>query len=301
MNKKVSTALNMFQVVLNILTGFNAVWSGFTAFANGVVSFTGKKNEVESTALKQQNSLKMYTENKRKVKMVMANTALVTRGKVCAFASNTGNTILLGLMKISFSKLFHLKDSASIGYADTIYNAAVAMTPAEQTAYDITPAELTNLRKTIDDFSNLPSPIQMRAVRKQLTDLLPVLCKETTASLTEVLDGLMHDYKETHPDFYAQYFNARQLLDSHRHTTLQGSAIDQLTGHDLQNVKVIIASSTGSFEEMTDVQGNFKQQISPEINYSATFILSGYEPQVYENINLNRGEHEKLLVKLRKS
>ena len=230
----------------------------------------------------------------------MAGAALVTRGKISAFASVTGDTILLNKMKISLSKLFYRRDDTCIAYAEMIYDAASAMTPAERTAYDISAQELVDLRDAIDTFKNIPSPIQMRAIRKQLTALLPQLFTEGTAILTEVVDGLMEQFKESNPDFYEQYFNARRTYEAHRHTTLLGTAIDQLTGEDLSDVQVIITSDTDTFEESTDVQGSYRQQLSPETNYKVKFALPDYEEQEFENINLNRGQHETLNVKLRK-
>ncbi|MEO5572283.1 MAG: carboxypeptidase regulatory-like domain-containing protein [Bacteroidia bacterium] len=300
MKKSLSSTRNMYQIVLNILFFFDAVWSLSASVASTVTSFRNKTLEIDDTAEAQQNSLKMYSQNKREKKRAMAEKALVTRGKAAAFASVTGDTVLFGKLKISFTKLFRRKDTTSIGYAETIYDAAVAMTPAQRIAYEISDQEILELRKAIDTFINLPSPIQMRAVRKQLTALLPELFKEGTAILTDQLDGLMEQYKESNPDFYNQYFNARRTFDSHRHTTIEGIVVDETTGADLQNVQVIITSDDETFQDITDVQAKFKQQISPEVNYKVKFVFPDYEPQEFENVNLTRGEHERLLVKLKK-
>ena len=41
-------------------------------------------------------------------------------------------------------------------------------------------------------------------------------------------------------------------------------------------------------------------RIEPEINYKIKFILDEYEIEEFENVNLNRGEHERLKVKMKK-
>lgn len=81
--------------------------------------------------------------------------------------------------------------------------------------------------------------------------------------LRDCLDNLMGNFEISDSAFFSQYFNATQIFDSHRHTTVEGTTTDETTGADLPNVQVLITPSTENFEEMTDVQGSFKQQISP--------------------------------------
>jgi hypothetical protein len=300
MDKKSSSIRNMYQLILNILVLFDTIWSPVASVSAAVTSYRNKVKLIDDTAEEQQNSIKLYSPNKRKKKRTMADKALVTRGKLSAFAAVTGDAILLEKMKISFSKLFHMKDTACIGNAEMIYNAALELTPAQRTAADISSVEMDDLRSAIDNFKNVPSPIEMRAARKQLTETLSQMFTEGNAFLTDVLDGLMEQFKESNPDFYVRYFNARRTFETHRHTTLQGFTIDETTGEDLSDVQVIITSDEETFEESTDVQGTFKQQISPETNYKVKFVLPQYEDQEFENVKLNRGQHETLNVKLKK-
>ena len=60
MKKNLSSNRNMYQVVINILTFFAAIWSGIPSFAAGVDSFKKKVNDIDDTAEQQINSIK-YT------------------------------------------------------------------------------------------------------------------------------------------------------------------------------------------------------------------------------------------------
>jgi hypothetical protein len=299
-DSKQSRTRNMYQVVINILQAFVAVWTSYTPFSDAVTLFQSDVSEIDDVKEKQQQILSGYAINKKQKKKDMATIASIISKKVRGFAADSGDSILYNQMKISFTRLFRTRDTDSVGFAELIHTAANAMTPEQRTAYKISAADLTLLRNSIDTFKTLPSPADVKAIRKQLTESLPGMFNKTTGVLKNTIDNLISDYMVSHPDFYGQYFNARRTFESHRHTTVEGTTIDAATGEDLSNVQVSITSSSGNFQELTDVQGSFKQQIEPEVTYTAKFILPGYETVEYDNIKLSRGVHEKFDVKLNK-
>lgn len=202
-------------------------------------------------------------------------------------------------MKISYSNLFYVKDTSAIANAEIIYDAAVALTPEQKTAAGISDGDITGLRDSIDAFKELPSPAQMRAIRKANNKKLTKLFKEANLILKDSLTGLMFQFKISNPDFFNQYMNGKSILERHRHTTVIFNAVDE-EGKDLDHVRVLISSDVESFEDMTDTQGIVKQQISPEVNYSALLKLDEYEDQQLEEINLNKGQHQKLVIVMKK-
>jgi hypothetical protein len=299
MNSLHSFKRKMFQLILNILTIFTDLWSGIASVASAVSSFTAKVAQIDGQAAEAvQYSPKSYTANKKKKKREMADNAFKIRGKLSAWAALTGNTTLLNLMKISFYKLYFVKDSKAIINAQSIYDQANALTAAQKTEADITDAEITALNDSMVAYNGILSPEQARAMRKEMNEKLNTLFKEATAILTNSLDGLMYQFEGT--TFYGQYINCRPLHPSHRHTTLEGVAVDAETGEDLKDVKVLITSSKDNFEEMTDVQGLYRRQIDPDLNYSVKFILPEYQEEDFEAIRLKKGQHKKLNVKLKK-
>ena len=90
-------------------------------------------------------------------------------------------------------------------------------------------------------------------------------------------------------------------MESHRHTTIEGVVTDFDSGVDLKAAKVTITAPDKIFEDMTDVQGKFKQQkLNPELNYLVTVELQDCEPYTTMVDDLKPGEHERLTIKLKK-
>lgn len=203
----------------------------------------------------------------------MAARALIVRGKLSAFAAAAGDTILLGKLKIAFYKLYYVKDIKAIANAQIIYDAANDLTPAQRIAAGISDSNITDLFDSITTFKTLPSPDQMRAIKKQLTADLALLFKKSKAILKDSLDGLMYQFHGS--EFYAQYNNVRPLHESHRHTVLTAVAVDE-EGKDLADVQVLFTSDANNFEDMTDEQGIVKQQISPDKDYKVKFVLPDF-------------------------
>lgn len=290
----------MYQTVLNILQTFFAVWSVYIPFSDGVTLFKDDVTDIDALKAKQQQILKGYAITKRNKKKSMANIALDVCKKIRGYASDVGNTTLFNNLRISFTKLFRSPDNDAISYAELIYTAATELSDAEKLKYKVSDADILALRTAITDFQDVPSPEQMKKVKKTFTKDLSLLFDKTTGVLTNKLDNLINEFRVSNPDLYAQYKAGRRTYTSHRHTTIEGDTVDATTGEDLSAVKVLIESPDGTFEDMTNIQGYFKRKIEPEINYKIKFILDEYEIEEFENVNLNRGEHERLKVKMKK-
>ena len=62
---------------------------------------------------------------------------------------------------------------------------------------DITADEITALTDAIQTFKELPSPEQMKAIRKQFTSELKALIKKANNIIIDSLDGLMYQLHGT--------------------------------------------------------------------------------------------------------
>jgi len=80
--------------------------------------------------------------------------------------------------------------------------------------YNITQAKLTALGKKIDAFKKAsPKPRQRVAKKAAANKALPRLFLRARTLLTRTLDRLMVQFKETNPDFYAEYKTARKIVN----------------------------------------------------------------------------------------
>ena len=117
----------------------------------------------------------------------------------------------------------------------------------------------------------------------------------------------MQTFRDSEPDFYTEYFDARKIVDLMRHTAIEGNVTNS-EGDDLRKVKITFKGKdkvTGEeklvYEEMSSKDGNFiKRELNPEFGWDVTFELPTYTPKTFASIDLKAGEHEKLEVKLEK-
>jgi len=96
----------------------------------------------------------------------------------------------------------------------TIYNA-VNEVIAELADYGITPAKLSSFKKKIDAFEKVKvAPRQSLVEQSAASQLLTQLVGESVRILNDDLDGLMVQFEEAAPNFYAEYFAARVIVDA---------------------------------------------------------------------------------------
>ena len=308
MKKNFNNLKNMFSSVQAIILYYIAVWTGYVPFETSNAKFNTVVGKIEDNEEIQKILTKGWTVAKRTKKRNMAKKAMEICRKIRAFASSKKDSALFGRMQITYSKIYYGTANVALAYANNILTEANAMTPAERTTYDISDGDITALTDLISEFDTAAStPRDRIVIRKAATEKLPLLFKEGSELLTDELDNLMSNYKESEPEFYEQYFNARIIVNQIRHTAIEGNVTD-LEGADLKKVKVTMTGKdkvteevVAVFEEKTDKDGNFiKRELNPELEWDVTFELVEYEPQTFEDIDLTAGEHEMLEVKLRK-
>ena len=61
-----------------------------------------------------------------------------------------------------------------------------------------------------------------------------------------------------------------------RHAEITGRVLKKGTSTPLPRVKVIASNGIKTFEDVTDVKGNYKLSVSPEL-YNVQFILPNYQ------------------------
>jgi hypothetical protein len=300
--KRENSLRNMYTAVINEIIYYVAVWTGYLPFETCKSDFDAKLQKIDETEELRNTLLKGFAKTKKAKKKQMSLLANAVCRKVRAYAIDTGNTGLFGQMQISMSKLLYSNSQLSKDFAEQIYAAADGLTAGEKTAYALDGTVLTDFRVALDAYiTYITMPRDKIVARMQAVDLLKELYPQASAILKDRLDNLMSNYQESNPEFYARYFNARIIQDNIRHATIEGTVVDEETGADLKNVKVTFSSGTESFQEMTDVQGAFeRQELNPELEWDVKFELPGYEEQQISEVELNRGEHEKFNVKLKK-
>ena len=285
--------------VVDVLTSNNSVWSTNAPMSAAMEVFNASLVAVDAKVAQQTVNIKAITNSNAINKIAMANQGLNIATSLFAYFNSIGDVVKMGEMKFTFSKLFYCTGYMAKQYAEQIYTTANALAVGVKQNYHFD-TTLPLFRTAIDNFSY--TTVRNSIVgRKEATTLIPVLLKESQVILDDQITNLMNYYRESNPDFWLKFESARKVVHSTRHTTIEGTVTDSDSGADLKAVKVTITAPGKNFEDMTDVQGKFRQQeLNPELNYSVTFELDTYEPFTTTVEDLKAGEHERLSVKLKK-
>ena len=288
----------MIETILSVLGVYTPVWSSSVPTSKAVQDLKDNAAQIDKQATIQSVQTKGFTKTKAGKKKLMAHAAFDTAKKICAFATDSNDQSLFGKMKFTWSKLYYSTDVDARNCAQSIYDAAVALPAAAQTAYGIDPAIL---RTAIDGFVTvLTLPRNQTVIKHIATESIPTYIDKCREIIDNRIMNMMSNWRESNPTFYSQMVAAKKVLDSTQHTTIEG--VVTANGVDLKNVKVTISSPKGKFEEMTDTQGRFKkQELNPEFDYSVTFELDGYESATLAVDDLKPGAKERLQVELKKA
>jgi hypothetical protein len=212
MNQRQENRLTMFKAVAALFQNSSAIWTTVTPVAESFGTFQTLLGQIESTALKQQESQTSgYTSNKNQQKTALAEKAYALVLKLRAFAKRSNNQVLKSAIDISLSSLLQQPEQSLIGQCQIIHDKG-KQHQTEAAAYNISDAELAALQALIDDFKPLAG--FRDAVGDQLsvaTDGLDSLfgqARETLDILDDEVEALISD-----SNFVSAYFEARKTTD----------------------------------------------------------------------------------------
>jgi hypothetical protein len=303
MKKKQTSLRNKYGSILDVFLRFVEIFLGYEPMVSAKDDLTQKTPQIDAADAIQRKLIKGFAKDKKAKKQKQAVKGKALAKKVSAFAFDSGDTTLLGRMRISFSKLLYSNSKAAETYAKTIYDAAFAMSAEDKEKYEITDAELLEFKTMRDLYSAaISAPRDQRVIRKAATDSLPGIFKDAEDIVNERLSNLMANYQFSNPDFYEQYQNALIEINFNRYTVIEGEIIDSDSGEDLSNVKITFTSPEKTFEEMSNHHGNYRrQQLNPELDWDVTYELNNYEKVTKKVKDLVRGKNKVLNIELKKA
>jgi hypothetical protein len=146
--------------------------------------------------------------------------------------------------------------------------------------YEITAGDITAFNDEITAFKGwLPDPRTATAQRKSANDELNRLIPEISDFLTNRLNPAMYLFETDPTSFYADYFNARIIVDPQTQTmALRLHVEDSVTHLPLADVNVHIPSTGDS--RITPESGISEFINLPAGELTVNFNRPGYVPQV---------------------
>jgi len=214
MNAKQDNKVGMFTSVKLACAENSAIWASVPAFGAAFAKFNTCVERIQEFAQKQAERSTGATADKRRCRESMCDAALVIAGAARAFAIDNNNLELAGKVDFSRSTLLGGRDRTSAEKCQTIHRLA-SENLGDLTEHGVTPAKLKGLQTKIDAYmACLQRPRQIIAESKTATAQLEAEIETADQLLTDSLDRLVLQFKDSEPEFYNNYTNARAIVNN---------------------------------------------------------------------------------------
>ena len=293
--------LSMQQATSVVLKNNIALLTGVPNALATITEFNACKDEIQQIRELQEKSQKGRREIKDGLRKTVETETLSIALKTGVYAKMNDLPLLANEVNYTKSKLQKAADTILRDIAEVVYNSASEHV-ADMADYGVTPVMLTKLRDVIDAYNAaIPEPRVGTIETKKATDKLKELFAASDACLKK-LDLLMILLKDTNPEFYGQYLDARKLIETNRKIySLIGRITDFTTGLGIKGVKIAFTAKKQNeiagvaAERISSDNGGFIVKSLPEGDYLAVIRKSGYMEKVV-TVHIADGDTIKLNV-----
>jgi hypothetical protein len=169
--------------------------------------------QIDEAAKVQRTKSSGITQSKAAQKKEMARQAVEVAASISVLATKTSNLELKEMVNYSASHIAKLTDAEAIVVGNLIHEQAVNNLN-DAAPFGLTTAAVDNLRAAIDNFSKMTGKrSSSKGTKVAATAGLDKLFTQANALLRDVLDKLLLTLQTSQPTLYAQYLNARQIID----------------------------------------------------------------------------------------
>jgi len=214
MIKEQEDKLNMYQASDGVLQTNNGVWTANTGFAGVVSALEGKIDDIEDLRDQQEEDTTGVTVEKQDARIDLEKNTFTVGSLIAIYASVNKKRKLFNKVNYGKSELSKARDNELPGMSAQVYEEAVAnATPC--LAFGLTAGMTTALQTSMSTFvSNISKPREAITETSAATEQLPPVFAAVDKILAEQIDKGMELYRESNPDFYTDYFNARIIVNS---------------------------------------------------------------------------------------
>jgi len=311
MNILQKVKLSMYMVVKDFLNLNKTIVENLPNYKANATVLENNINQIQAAAELQEFDKTGIADKKKQLRASLIAQAEDFSLKLVAYATNTGNKILLKEVKYSKSDLNRAADADLKNMTQCIYDRAHENI-ATLDDYSITDAMLTTFLATINSFNEAIPTVREGATSKKLyTTQLENLYKATDAAIDNI-DKIVEIVRLSQPDFYTGYQNSRLAINTAGGSVaLKGVITDATSLEPLKGVTLTITpdggkaalSTKGNGEAIvkkTAEKGGFMVKSLPEGTYNVTITKNGYKDQVV-TVSVTDGEMSDLNVELSKN
>lgn len=288
MNAQQEAKLTMSRTTEQILDDNANIVAAVPALVSLIILFKGVIVSILNTAQLADVNLTGIAQDKGSAKSHLAFTASDFADIIGSFASATKNATLKQEINYSHSKLLRMRDEALAPVCRIIHDRAEENLDALRD-YGITPQKLTAFDTAINDYAAKTPKTRTAIVNRQAQNAnLRELFKQLDDILKNQMDGLMKNFRSTHPDLYNAYLAAREIIDSHTTVTqLKGSVIDIADEKPLKGAIVTIVELNKS--KTTNLNGEYLFKPAEHGTFTLKIEKTGYAPYQKEELEIKTG------------
>lgn len=266
MNDRQNAKLSMYNVVVSVMDNNTAKVATVPALVTVAASFNTTVQAINNTAGEQSLVTTGVTPDKNVTRESLRTTTVNIAGILYAYAVSVNNIVLQERSRVTYSDVRNAKDDELAERAQNIHddaNAVIASLPP----FGITAAVLTSYQTLIDSYAvKSPAPRAAQSQQVALTAQLKELFKEADATLKNLMDKLMLNFKTSDLEFFNTYTAAREIIDPGSATTkISGTVTNMATAAGITGAIVTVedqpytatSNPGGSYELIIPVPGTY--------------------------------------------
>ena len=212
MLKRLENKLMMLNTVLSFLKQNRSLWEASLVMVELIANLESLIGEIESLRLQTESNLTGITAEKNNQQEDLIDKAYELSSVLYAMASLADNKVLQAKVDFTESELQNIRGGDLLATC----TAVVAIVKENLTAlerFEITEADATELENLIASFGeNIPAYRVSVTERKAANEKMKELFLKIDNLLNEQVDRMMVRYKNTSPDAYVAYTNARSIV-----------------------------------------------------------------------------------------
>jgi len=272
------------------------VWNSLLAFVAAWNKFTTLVSKTQTVVANAERDIKGYAASKFQARGAMADSAMLVRGAVQAYAKSINDLTLFDSVNFCRSKIMHGKSNTALSISQVIHDTGNANV-ANLCTYGVTPATITALGTLMTTYGGMISaPANSIAGRKMYNAEITTYLDQADDVLYNQIVKMMENFRVSAPDFYGQFFNDLRLIHGATHFTEIVATCKNNINQPIEGVTMVITNGVRTYSAISDFTGVADHKSMEPGDYTITFTKSGYQTHQINNVHIGLSEEETFSV-----
>lgn len=289
----------MFKSVRQVFIDHPDIWLNNPAIADSLNLFDRKLRILVELPESLQSAPEEPAAIKSGIRETLIRKAFKLASSLMSYAAATENNELYMSCTWTETKLRRLKRD---DFAPACYSVMGFANEnlKDLSPYGITPAFLDEINRYLDQYKeSIAQLLKEKEQKRILNGNIVMLVSEVLHILQRRIDHDMVSYRDTAPDFYREYRQARKIGSKQiPGVMISGNVTEWGSMNPLSNVKVRFESS--GITVKTTVRGNFRIKNPPEGQALIRFSKKGYTDKT-EQLMVPRNGRQYMAVRMERS